>query len=509
MFTKKYVMGIDAGTEGLRAGLFDLCGKPVIYASENYNTYYGNHGEVSQDPGEWDMALRKAVRNAVENSGVNPAEIAGVGVDATIGTLVFMDNELNHISNAILWMDVRAADQFDRLKSLNHPALKLNPTAEWPLPKIMWVRENTPEVYERTRVILEFTNWLMYKMTGNVTGCMSNAVSRWFYNRRKGGYPSDLFEATGLKDLEQKLPEKTRFVGEVAGYVSKDFSRDTGLQKGIPVAVGCPDGISAMLGLNTFKPGNTLMICGTSHVHLAASDKEIHAKGIMGSYPDAVLPEIHFLEGGQVTTGAVLKWYRDNFLHKYYHEAAQKDMDVYGYLDALASDIQPGSEGLVVLEYFQGNRTPYQDPYARGTIWGISLKHTPVHIYRAIMEGVAYGTRHVFEAIKSEGTHIERVVACGGMTKSSIWPKIHADVCRLPVVITEVQEASVLGAAVVAAKAAGAYETLEEAADRMVREKEVIYPDLKTSSKYDFYYDLYKRTYPELKCLMKEMAKGK
>ena len=506
MYTDGYVMGIDAGTESIRVGIFDLAGNPKVFVAEAYPTYFPKQGWAEQNPDEWENALKCAIRKALHSSGIDASKILGISMDATIGTIVFMDGHYRHLGNSIIWMDVRAVRQFEQLLSLNHPALALNPTAEWPIPKIMWIKENLPEVYRDTKVILEYTGWLIFKLTGNIMASLSHSTSRWFYNSGKGGYPFDLFGMTGLDDLQKKLPDYTPGVGEPAGSLLKEFAAETGLPSGIPVAVGCPDGIAAMVGLNAFRPGKPVMICGTSHVHLIVSDKEIHTAGIIGSYPDAVVKGLHTIEGGQVTTGAVLKWYRDHFLQSCLTQAAEKRKNVYEYLDSLALKIPVGSEGLILLEYFQGNRTPYQDANARGMLWGLSLKHTPAHIYRAILEGVAYGTNLIFHTIRSHGVQINQVVACGGMTKSALWLKIHADMCNIPISITEVQEASILGSAIVAAKNAGMYRSLDEAANYMVREKQVILPDGKTHEEYLPYYDLYCRTYPQIKGLMKDMG---
>ncbi len=502
----RYVMGIDGGTESVRAGIFDLSGRPIVYASEECGISLPRSGWAEQDPDEWDKALKKAIRKAVKESGLDARQIIGVSADATIGTLVFLDKNQQHIGKAILWMDVRAAPQFERMKSTGHPVLILNPTAEWPVPKMMWVRDNMPEVYRETKTVLEYTSWLVLRMTGRIVASCSNASSRWCYDRAKGGYPLDFYSMLGLDELVRKLPADTRFVDDIAGRLSEEFAAATGLPAGIPVAVGCPDGISALIGLNAFTPGTPVMICGTSHVHLFTSETEFHAKGIIGSYPDAIKEGLHTIEGGQVTTGAVLKWYRDGFLPQHVSRAAHAGMSAYEYIDRLASDIPIGSEGLVMLEYFQGNRTPHQDPYARGAVWGLSLRHTPLHVYRAIMEGVAYGTRRIFDTIRGKGPAIQRVIVCGGMTKSDLWLKIHADVCGIPLILTEVQDASVLGAAIVAARVAGAYATLDEAAESMVRQRRVIEPDPAAHGAYDFFYGLYRDTYPGLRDVMQKMS---
>jgi sugar (pentulose or hexulose) kinase len=190
----------------------------------------------------------------------------------------------------------------------------------------------------------------------------------------------------------------------------------------------------------------------------------------------------------------VVKWFVDQFTNASYEE-----------LDSKASEIPPGSEGLILLEYWQGYRSPIRDPLARGTIWGLSLKHTPYHIHRAIYEGTAYGTRNIIEAIRSKGVNIGEIYACGGGTRSKLWLQIKADVCGMPIYVPEVEEAGCLGSAIAGAVGAGYFKDLREGASQMVKIKSMIEPNLRNKSIYDFYFDKYKKTYIQLKDLMHEM----
>jgi len=229
-------------------------------------------------------------------------------------------------------------------------------------------------------------------------------------------------------------------------------------------------------------------------------DKEIHAPGLFGTSPDSVLPGYHLVEGGQVSTGSIIKWFKDNFINSaIQREAERKGTDVYEILAAMAQDIPAGSEGLVVLDHWQGNRTPWVDPTSRGVIRGLTLRHTSAHLFRAIMEGVAYGTSVILDRMEREGVSIDELVVCGGPTKSNLWMQIHADVTGKPITIPEEQQAAVLGCAVLATVGAGIYDSIEEAASQMVRVKKVIEPDMSKHEEYQFYVDQYVKTYESLK----------
>ena len=291
-------------------------------------------------------------------------------------------------------------------------------------------------------------------------------------------------------------------MGVTAGGLLPDVAEELGLPPGIPVAEGGADAFVAMIGLNVLQPGKMAFITGSSHLHLGQSAASLYAKGIFGSYTDAVMPGQYTVEGGQVSTGSVVKWFKDNFCGNEAALAAERGVDVYTILNELAAPIPPGSEGLLVLDYWQGNRTPYVDPEARGIIRGLTLKHTTGHMFRAIIEGIAYGTEHILRTFRQNGYMVEEMVAAGGPIKSDLWMQIHADVSNVPITFTAVSDGAALGSAILEAVAAGLYPDVQTAADGMVRVRSRIEPNHERHEIYKFYVDQYINTYPPLRDLI-------
>jgi ribulose kinase len=224
----------------------------------------------------------------------------------------------------------------------------------------------------------------------------------------------------------------------------------------------------------------------------------VHGRGFFGTYTDAVVPGQHTIEGGQVSTGSVLKWFRENFCLDVVAEADRQGISAYDLLNEAARDVPLGSDGLIVLDYWQGNRTPYTDPSARGMIVGLSLHHSRAHLYRAIQEGICYGVAHILRAMSAGGFEATRFVACGGATKSRRWMQTHADVVGLPIALTETPDAASLGSAVLAAVGAELYRDIPEAAGAMVHFKQDIEPDMERHEQYRLFVDTYAATFPRV-----------
>ena len=343
--------------------------------------------------------------------------------------------------------------------------------------KALWLKENEPDTYRQARYIGECIDWLTHRLTGEWVGSINNASIRAYYDRAEGGWPADFYEQIGLGDLLPRLPGRILDMGEVAGTLLPEAAAALGLPAGIPVAEGGADAFVAMIGLNVLRPGKLAFITGSSHIHLGQSRTPFHGAGLFGAYTDAVVPGQYTVEGGQVSTGSVVKWFKDNFCGKEAALAAARGVDVYTVLNELAAPIPPGSEGLVVLDYWQGNRTPYVDPEARGIIRGLSLKHTTGHLYRAIIEGIAYGTEHILRTLHGHGFAVDELVAAGGATRSPLWMQIHADVSNAPILLTATPDAPLLGSAILGAVAAGLYPDVASAAGRMVHTGARIEPD--------------------------------
>jgi ribulose kinase len=257
-----------------------------------------------------------------------------------------------------------------------------------------------------------------------------------------------------------------------------------------------------MLGLGAVISGDLAMIMGSSTCHLAISAQGLFGSGMLGCYPDAVVEGLCTLEGGQTATGSIINWYREHFAGAEATEAERTGRNVYEILDAKADAVPPGCEGLVCLDYWQGNRCPLKDPRGRGAFWGLTLSHGPGHVFRSIYEATAFGTRHILEDLQAHGFAVGRLFAGGGGAKSRLWLQIHADILGRPIHVPKDSEACALGSAMIAAVHCGHYPNLNAAAKEMVQIAGVIEPRQQNKSSYDAYYARYLATYPALKELM-------
>jgi FGGY-family pentulose kinase len=506
-----YVLGIDAGTESFRAGVFDPAGRCLGFGVSPNRTTHPHPAWAEQSPREWDAALVECIRKAVAASRVDPAEIRGIGVDGTSCTVVFLDGRGDPLRDAVIWMDIRAAEEAAAAAATADPALAYvgygNVSAEWFPCKTAWVKHHEPETYRAARTVFEETDWLAYRLTGEKTVNINTISVRWFYDGTRGGYPLSLYQKMDLEDIFEKIPSRIVKIGEVVGGLTREMARQTGLTEGIPVGGGAADAFMGVIGINALTPGTMAFITGSSHLLLGITDREIHARGLFGSYPDAIIPGRQVIEAGQVSTGSVVNWFTSKFVGtEITAAAAAAGRSVYDELNARAAAIPPGSEGLMVLEHWQGNRTPWTDPWSRGVIRGLTLGHGPAHVYRAILEGVAYGSQVILNKMREEGVRVERIVACGGATQSPLWMQIHADVSGMGIAIPEEQQAVTLGSGIAAAVAAGLFPDLETAATAMVRVARVVEPDMKAHARYGDILPHYAETYDGLKDSSRRLA---
>jgi FGGY-family pentulose kinase len=501
-----YLMGIDFGTGGARVGIFDREGTPLVFHATEWETKFPRSGWAEQDPDDWWSCLVQASNGALKESGVSSEEIVGIAVDTTSCTVVAVDAQDRHLRPAIMWMDVRASEQAQRASETGDPALKYNGygpvSAEWGLPKSLWLKENEPETYNNAKHVCDCQDWLNNRLTGEWAASINVVAAKYHYDRSIGGWPVSLYEAVGVEDVLEKFPDPVLDLGAVVGELRKEAADELGLKAGTPVAQGAIDGYSGAVGLGVTEPGKMALITGSSHAMLGQAAAPIHGKGFWGAYTDAVIPGQFTVEGGQVSTGSVVAWFKNQFAMKANEEAGKRGVDPYEILNEMARDIPIGSDGLVVIDYFQGNRTPHTDSLARGMMWGLSLGHTEAHMFRAIIEGICYGTEHIFRTMRGHDFEPRLNVVSGGPTKSELWMQMHADVSNIPISLTRVSEGPVLGSAMLAAVGAGIYPDIQAAADSMVHVENTIEPNQEAHEAYKFYVDRYIETYPAMKDLM-------
>ncbi len=510
MNNTEYVLGIDLGTGGARVGIFDLKGSPVVFCSEKISLYTPASGFAEQDPDEWWEAICKATNKAIVTSEIDPSRIRGMSLDTTSCTVLLSGDDMKPLQKAIMWMDVRASEQAKRISQSGHNALKYNGygvvSAECLPAKALWIKEKKPELWNKATRVYECADWLMYKLTGRYTASINCASARWYYNSEEGGYPTDFYEKIGLEDLVQKLPPQVLPMGKFVGGLTEEAANELGLKTGTPVGEGGADAFVGVIGLNAIQPGKMTLITGSSHVHIAQVTKAIHAKGIWGSYPDCIVKDLQMVEGGQSSTGSIIEWFVNNLCGTVKEQAEKQGKSVYDILNEEAEKLPIGADGLIALDFFQGNRTPYVDPDVRGMFYGFSLNHTPAHMYRAIIESICYGTEAIIEVFRKEKFNISEMVISGGAVKSRFWLQAHADISNLPITVPKITEGPCLGSAILGAVAGGVYPDIQTAAQNMTSVDYVIKPNAKRHEQYQFYYKKYKEFYALAKDWMHQVT---
>ena len=341
----EYLMGIDAGTGSVRVALFDFRGQNRAYAVAEYGTTYPKNGWAEQSDYEWFEALKKAIPECIKKAGIAADNIAAITCDATTNTLVYLDENDTSVRPPILWMDVRATEEASFIDTIReeYDATKFYKPgfrADTMVPKCMWVKKNEPENWAKTKTIMEFEDWLNWKLTGRKTVSMSVAAFRWNYDDKNGGYPVDFYNAVGLDDVVDKFPEPVLKVGEVVGNISAEAAEIFGLSKKTVVVEGTADCNACMFGVGGVRPNGMTLIGGTSTCLLGLSEEEFHVDGVNGTYPNCMYDGTSLLEGGQTAAGSILTWFKNNLLPAaWMQEAVNRNMNIYDLITEKASEV--------------------------------------------------------------------------------------------------------------------------------------------------------------------------
>lgn len=496
-----YVVGVDGGTESLRAFVFDLDGRPLGSHASLYKTEFPEPSWAEQNPEDWWQALGASVREALAKANVAADAVIAICVDTTCCSVVTLDADGQPLRPAMIWMDVRSAREADAVAATRDPALRVNGagsgpvSAEWMIPKSLWIRENQRQLFDHAARIGEYQDYLNLKLTGRWVGSLDNMSVRWHYQTDHGGRPLSLLKALKLDDLLAKWPADVLAPGAIIGPLTPSAAEHVGLKPATPVVQGGSDAFIGMIGLGVTEPGEMALITGSSHLHLGVAAKSVHRKGVWGTYMDAVYPGKPIIEGGQTSTGSVIAWFKRHF-------APETSFDA---LNEGAAALPPGAEGLIALDHFQGNRTPHTDAASRGAITGLTLKHTPAHVFRAIIESICLGTRLIVDSF-GDAFSAKRIVVAGGATNSPLWLQIHADTIGAPLELTEVSDAPALGCAILAAHGAGRFASIEEGCKAMVRRRAIVEPDRSRTALYER--DIYPR-YSALYGALKSVREGR
>lgn len=490
-----YFLTADGGTESLRARIYDLDGNCLGSHAAPYKTHFAPGARAEQNPEDWWNSLIAATNGAIAQSGIDPSAIVSMAYATTSCTVVALDENGTALRPALLWMDVRSHAEADAVLATGGGALTLNGggkgpvSAEWMLPKALWLKRNEPEIFSQAHTICEYQDYITLRLTGERVASLNNAGLRWHYRNRDGGWPLDLLQALDLSELEEKWPSRVVAPGAVVGTLTAQAAAALGLSPAVKVVQGGADALIGMIGLGVSKPGQLALITGSSHLQFGVSDAPISAPGVWGAYADIVYPDRWIIEGGQTSTGSIINWLK-RFCGDQFDFASMNEK---------AAQLPPGADGLIVQDHFQGNRTPFTDPLSRGAIVGLTLAHEPHHVFRAIMEGIGFGTRAILESFASAGYSSTEMTVGGGASASLLWLQIHADTSGLPVRVPASPDAPSTGSAVLAAHGAGYFASIDDGIAQMVKPGRLIEPRRDVVEQYDEIYLKYRDLYPALK----------
>lgn len=494
------LLGVDVGTSGTKALAVNESGAVKASALAEYPLHSPKPGWAEQDPADWKRAAFEALARLAHALGPEAKDVKGIGLTGQMHGSVFLDANNDVLRPAILWCDQRTAKQCDDITAkvgadrliqmVCNPAL-----TGFTAPKILWLRDNEPAVYEKVCKILLPKDYIRLELTGEFATDVADASGTLLFDVRNRTWHRELMS---LLDIPADFMPRAFEGPEITGALKPDVASATGLPPGIPVIAGGGDQAAGGVGCGIVRSGVISSTVGTSGVVFAFADEiSLDPQGRVHTFCHSVPGKWHVM-GVMLSAGGSLRWFRDALCQSEKAVAAETGADPYEYIAGAAARVPAGAEGLTFLPYLTGERTPHKDPYARGAFIGLSLRHTRAHMARAVLEGVAFGMRDSLEIIREMGVPIEEVRASGGGARSALWRQIQADINNVPLVRINVDEGPAYGAALLAMAGTGLCSSVEEACDATIRVVDICEPDAVRARFYDRCFKEYQAAYTAL-----------
>jgi L-ribulokinase len=530
-----YAIGVDFGTESGRALLVDVAdGREIAMAVYPYE-----HGVIDerlpapdddvvlgpdwalQDPLDYIRTLQHTIPDVLRQSGVDPGEVVGVGIDFTACTMLPTTADGTPLSTlpefrrephawVKLWKHHAAQPEADRINRAAQergdgwlPRYGGKISSEWFFSKSLQILDEAPHIYAAADRLIEAADWVIWRMTGVETRNSCTAGYKAIWSKSDGFPPEDYFaslDARFARIVDEKMSRQVAPIGSRAGGMTHEAATWTGLRPGTAVAVANVDAHVSVPAATVTAPGRMVAVMGTSTCHLVLGEAPAMVEGMCGVVEDGIVPGLFGFEAGQSGVGDIFAWFVDDAVPPRYHAQAEADgVDVHTVLEREAARLRPGESGLVALDWWNGNRSILVDVDLTGLLVGATLATRAPHVYRALLEATAFGTRMIVESFEAAGVAIDEIVACGGLPeKNRLLMQIYADVTGRVFRVATSTQAPALGSAmfgaVAAGSAAGGYDTIVEAAERMARVRDEQYvPDPASRAVYDELYAEYRR----------------
>ena len=494
-----YFLGIDVSTTSSKALVMDAAGKVIAVASSPHTLQTPRPLWSEQDPLEWWEAARLCIRSALQKAGISGDDVSAVGLTGQMHGLVLLDEAGRVLRPAILWNDQRTQEQCDEIHRRVGKSEFIQITGNVALtgftaPKILWVRENEPQVYARVKHILLPKDYVRYRLTHEYAMDKADGAGTVLFDLKARDWSDAILSKL---EIPREWMPRTFEGTEFTGVVTEAAAQQTGLRAGTPVAAGGGDQAAGAVGMGAVEPGVVSLTLGTSGVVFATMPSAlIEPEGRLHAFCHAAPGMWHFM-GVMLSAAGSLQWYHDKL-------APEMSFDD---LIQEAETAPAGCEGLQFLPYLMGERTPYPDPLARGAFIGLTLRHGRAHLTRAVLEGVSFGLKDSFTLIQNAGLgKVTQVRASGGGTKSVLWRQILASALDADLVTVNTTEGGAYGAALLAAVAAGAWPDIQSACNACIRITGSTSPDPLQVETYQKSYQVFQQLYPNLRNDFVQMA---
>jgi len=503
-FQKGLILSLDFGTSNIKGAVFDFSGNEVAFESVEYNLLTPKPSYVENDLEQYWNRICRIISNLSKKLGDRKREVVAISTSSQAETIVAVDKDINPLRNAIVWIDTRTVKQAE-LISINFDLKEMykktgypEVDTSWPATRILWMRENEPEIFKKAYKFMLIEDYIVYKLSGKICGEATSYNSSYYYDIMNFKYITPILNFIGIS--EKKLPE-IFMPGTVVGKISNDVAEITGFNKNTKVIIGAMDQICGAVGAGNISKGMATESTGSAFAMIVTTGEPVinynyklpcilHAvKGIYGLMPYSS------------TGGMVLKWFKDSLCDREVEYALKKGESVYKILDGIAADIPAGSEGLIMLPFLTGALFPEYNPNARAVYFGIGINHKKGHFVRAILEAIGYMMRNYIESIEKLGIPVKKIFSVGGGASSSLWSQIKSDICKINVEVPQYTETALLGSAVIAASSLGIYKSIDEATKNLIKIKEVFHPNKNNEDTYNKGFVKYKQLYRSVKKL--------
>jgi xylulokinase len=503
-----YLMGIDLGTSGVKVILIDTEGRSIYTATESYDMIHPQNGWAEQNPEDWWTATSLCIKKALIGTSLEGNLIGGIGLTGQMHGLVMLDENNEIIRPAIIWCDQRSEKECNEITHIVGKERLIEITANPALAgftasKIMWVKNNEPDLFAKCRHILLPKDYIRFKLTGQYATDVSDASGMQLLDVKNRCWSKEILN---LLEIDESLLGEVFESPDITGEITLQASEQTGLAIGIRVVAGAGDNAAAAVGTGVVTDKTAFTTIGTSGVVFAhTGEYKLDPLGRVHTFCCAVPGAWHIM-GVTQAAGLSLKWYWENFCENLKIQTELKGINQYAMMESLAQDVPIGANRLLYLPYLMGERTPHLDSNCRGVFCGLSTVHSNAEMIRAVFEGVTYSLKDCYEILKEMDVRIDSMIASGGGGTSRFWRQMMADVFGCSVVKISNDQGPAYGAALLAGVGTGVYGSVEEACMQTINADEYCDSSTDNHQRYLQVYREYQKVYPALKDVFANLA---